>query len=144
VAGRREQVLEAITALVASALPSAEVKRNLDKPERIPPGGLVIVRDGDPGEPEVLLSPLTYIYEHRVPIEVAAFASATLTREQALDQMLAAIGEAVAADRTLGGLCEFLETEAPTSDDLETAGAISGRWADAAIIASYATANPLT
>ena len=143
-ASKREQVLEAIKALVASALPSAEVKRNLDKPERIPPGGLVIVRDGDPGEPEVLLSPLTYIYEHRVPIEVAASASATLTREQALDQMLAAIGEAVAADRTLGGLCEFLETEAPTSDDLETAGAISGRWADAAIIASYATANPLT
>lgn len=143
-ASKREQVLEAIKALVASALPSAEVRRNLDKPERIPPGGLVIVRDGDPGEPEVLLSPLTYIYEHRVPIEVAAFASASLTREQALDQMLAAIGTAVAADRTLGGLCEFLETEAPTSDDLETAGAISGRWADAAIIASYATANPLT
>ncbi len=143
-ASKREQVLEAIKALVASALPSAEVKRNLDKPERIPPGGLVIVRDGDPGEPEILLSPLTYIYEHRVPIEIAAFASASLTREQALDQMLAAIGEAVAAARTLGGLCEFLETEAPTSDDLETAGAISGRWADAAIIASYATANPLT
>jgi len=144
VASKREQVLEAITALVASALPSAEVKRNLDKPERIPPGGLVIVRDGDAGEPEILLSPLTYIYEHRVPIEIAAFASASLTREQALDQMLAALGEAVAADRTLGGLCEFLETEAPTSDDLETAGAISGRWADAAIIASYVTANPLT
>jgi hypothetical protein len=144
VASKREQVLEAIKALVASALPSAEVKRNLDKPERIPPGGLVIIRDGDPGEPEVLLSPLTYIYEHRVPIEIAAFASASLTREQALDQMLAIVGAAVAGDRTLGGLCEFLETEAPTSDDLETAGAISGRWADAAIIASYATANPLT
>lgn len=143
-ASKREQVLEAIKALVASALPSAEVKRNLDKPERIPPGGLVIVRDGDAGEPEILLSPLTYIYEHRVPIEIAAFASASLTREQALDQMLAALGEAVAADRTLGGLCEFLDTEAPTSDDLETAGAISGRWADAAIIASYATGNPLT
>lgn len=143
-ASKREQVLEAIKALVASALPSAEVKRNLDKPERIPPGGLVIVRDGDAGEPEILLSPLTYIYEHRVPIEIAAFASASLTREQALDQMLAALGEAVAADRTLGGLCEFLDTEAPISDDLETAGAISGRWADAAIIASYATANPLT
>jgi hypothetical protein len=144
VASKREQVLEAIKALVASALPSAEVKRNLDKPERIPPGGLVIVRDGDAGEPEILLSPLTYIYEHRVPIEIAAFASASLTREQALDQMLAALGEAVAADRTLGGLCEFLDTEAPTSDGLETAGAISGRWADAAIIASYATGNPLT
>jgi hypothetical protein len=143
-ASRREEVLDAIKTLIAGALPNAEVKRNLDKPERIPPGGLVIIRDGDPGEPEVLLSPLTYVYEHRVPIELAAFTSASLTREQTIDQMLSAIGTAAMADRTLGGLCDFIETEAPTSDDLETAGAISGRWADAAIIASYATANPLT
>jgi hypothetical protein len=143
-ASRREEVLDAIKVLIAGALPNAEVKRNLDKPERIPPGGLVIIRDGDPGEPDVLLSPLTYIYEHRVPIEIAAFASAMLSREQVVDQMLSAIGAAVIANRTLGGLCDFIEAEAPTSDDLETAGAISGRWADAAIIASYATANPLT
>ncbi len=143
-ASRREQVLDAIKTLVATALPSAEVKRNLDKPERIPPGGLVIIRDGDPGEPEVLLSPLTYVYAHRVPVEIAALASGMLTREQALDQMLSAIGAAVAADRTLGGLCDFIEPEAPTSDDLETAGAISGRWADTAIIANYAISNPLT
>lgn len=143
-ASRREQVLDAIKSLVAAALPSAEVKRNLDKPERVPPGGLVIIRDGDPGNPEILLSPLTYVYAHRVPIELAAFASATLTREQVLDQMLSAIGAVVAGDRTLGGLCDFIEPEAPSSDDLETAGAISGRWADTAIIASYATPNPLT
>lgn len=142
-ASKREAVLAAVHALVRGALPDAEVKRNLDKPERIPPGGLVIIRDGDPGEPEVLLSPLTYVYEHRVPIELAAFASASLTREQAIDQMLSAIGMAAMADRTLDGLCDFIETEAPTSDDLETAGAMSGRWADAAIIAGYTTANPL-
>ena len=141
---RREEVLDAIKTLIAGALPNAEVKRNRDKPERIPPGGLVIIHDGDPGEPEVLLSPLTYVYEHRVPIELAAFASASLTREQTVDQMLSAIGTAAMADQTLGGLCDFIETEAPTSDDLETAGAMSGRWADAAIIAGYATANPLT
>ena len=143
-ASKREQVIDAVKALVASALPNADVKRNLDKPERIPPGGLVIVRDGDPGEPDVLLSPLTYVYEHRIPLEVAAFPSSTLSREEALDQMLSDIGAAVAADRTLGGLCEFLDVEAPTSDDLEIAGAPSGRWADAAVIASYSTINPLT
>lgn len=143
-ASKREQVIDAVKMLVASALPTAEVKRNLDKPERIPPGGLVIIRDGDPGEPDVLLSPLAYVYEHRIPIELAAFASAMLTREQVLDQMLVAIGAAVSADRTLGGLCDFLETEPPASDDLETAGALSGRWAEAAVLATYATPNPLT
>jgi len=32
-------------------------------PERIPPGGLMILRDGNPGEPGVTLSPLMYHYQ---------------------------------------------------------------------------------
>lgn len=140
---KREQVLDAVKALVATALPNADVKRNLAKAERIPPGGLVIVRDGEPGEPEVMLSPLTYIYTHRIPIEIAAYETASKPREQVLDEMLGAIGTAVAADRTLGGLCDFIEAEAPATDDVETAGARAGRWADAAIVAVYGTTDPL-
>jgi hypothetical protein len=140
---KREQVLDAVRALVAAALPNADAKRNLAKAERIPPGGLVIVRDGEPGEPEVMLSPLTYIYTHRIPIEVAAYETASKPREEVLDEMLGAIGAAVAADRTLGGLCDFVEAEAPATDDVETAGARAGRWADAAIIAVYGTTDPL-
>jgi hypothetical protein len=140
---KREQVLDALKALIASALPNAEVKRNLAKPERIPPGGLAIIRDGDPGEPEVILSPLTYIYTHRVPVEFAAYETSSETREQVLDSMLGAIGLAMVNDRTLGGLCDFIEAEAPVTDDVETAGARPGRWADAAIIAAYATTDPL-
>lgn len=138
---RREQVLDAIKALVVVALPDADVKRNLAKPERIAPGGLVIVRDGDPGEPEIILSPLTYVYTHRVSIEIAAYASQT--REQVLDGMLGAIGAAVVANRTLGGLCDFIEAEAPSTDDVEIAGARSGRFADLAIVAVYGTTDPL-
>ncbi|MGE5509677.1 MAG: hypothetical protein ACM31O_00335 [Bacteroidota bacterium] len=140
---KREQVLDAVKALVAAALPNADVKRNLAKAERIPPGGLVTVRDGEPGEPEVMLSPLTYIYTHRIPIEVAAYETTSKPREQVLDEMLGAIGTAVAADRTLGGLCDFIEAEAPATDDVETAGARAGRWADAAIVAVYGTTDPL-
>jgi len=140
---KREQVLDAVKALVAAALPNADVKRNLAKADRIPPGGLVIVRDGEPGEPEVMLSPLTYIYTHRIPIEVAAYETSTKPREQVIDEMLGAIGTAVAADRTLGGLCDFIEAEAPVTDDVETAGARAGRWADAAIVAVYGTTDPL-
>ena len=139
----REQVLDAVKALVASALPDADVKRNLAKPERIAPGGLVIVRDGDPGEPEVMLSPLTYIYTHRIPIEIAAYETSSQPREEVLDDLLGAIGSAVAGDRTLGGLCDFIEAEAPSTDDVETAGARTGRWADASIVAVYGTTDPL-
>jgi hypothetical protein len=140
---KREQVLDAVRALVVAALPNADVKRNLAKAERIPPGGLVIVRDGEPGDPEVMLSPLTYVYTHRIPIEVAAYETSSQSREQVLDEMLGAIGVAVAADRTLGGLCDFIEAEAPATDDVETAGARAGRWADAAIVAVYGTTDPL-
>lgn len=140
---KREQVLDAVKALVAAAVPDADVKRNNAKAERIPPGGLVIVRDGEPGDPEVMLSPLTYVYTHRIPIEVAAYETSSQSREQVLDEMLGAIGAAVAADRTLSGLCDFVEAEAPATDDLETAGARAGRWADAAIVAVYGTTDPL-
>lgn len=140
---KREQVLDAVKALVAAALPDADVKRNLAKADRIPPGGLVIVRDGDPGEPEVMLSPLLYIYTHRIPVEVAAYETSSQPREQVLDEMLGAIGAAVAGNRTLGALCDFIEAEAPATEDVETAGARPGRWADAGIIAVYGTTDPL-
>ena len=139
---RREQVLEALTLLIAAALPAADVKRNLAKPERIPADGLVIVRDGDPGEPEITLSPLTYIYTHRIPVEIAVHQT-TQPREQALDVILGLIGTAVAGNRTLGGLCDFVEAAAPATEDVETAGAVAGRWADLAIVAVYGTPDPL-
>lgn len=140
---KRETILNAIVLRIAAALPNADVRRNLAKPERIPPGGLVVVRDGDPGEPEVMLSPLVYVYSHRIPIELAAYETSSQPPEQVLDEMLGAIGVAVSGDRTLGGLCDFIEAQAPSTDDVETAGARAGRWADAAIIAVYGTPDPL-
>lgn len=140
---KREQVLDAVKALLSSALPTADVRRNLAKPERIPPGGLVVVRDGDPGDPEVMLSPLVYVYTHRIPIELAAYETSSQSPEQVLDEMLGAIGVAVSGDRTLGGLCDFIEAQAPATDDVETAGARVGRWADAAIVTIYGTPDPL-
>ena len=143
-ASHREIVLGGIRALIAAALPAAKVERNAAKPERIPTGGLVIIRDGDPGDPEVYLSPLTYIYTHRVPVEVAVLAATPLSREQVLDQSLQAISEAIEANRTLGGLCDFIDPEAPSTDDLEATGTVAARWADLVILVTYATTNPLT
>lgn len=137
---RREEVLEAVKALISTALPHATVLRNREKPARPSPGGDVIIEDGEPGEPEIDLSPLTYNYSHRIPIFVGSYDSAP---NEALDSLLAAVGAAVEADRTLGGLCDFVETEAPDSSDLEVTGAESGRAAAAALIAHYSTRSPL-
>lgn len=142
-ASKREQVLDAIRALVQAALPGADVERNREKPQSIPAGGTVIVRDGDPGEPDVTLSPLTYLYDHRVPLEIGAYASAVKTASQVLDDMLGLIGPAVAADRTLGGLCDWIDVSAPITDAIEAFGVEPGRWADVDIVATYGTSNPL-
>lgn len=39
-------------------------------PEKVPAGGLLILRDGDPGEPETILSPLSYYWQHLASLEV--------------------------------------------------------------------------
>jgi len=143
---KRLQVLDAVKALVVSALPSADVKGlNADdaKPESIGPGGTVIVRAGDPGEPEVDLSPTRYNYDHAIPLEVGAYESASKTSEQVLDEMLAAIGLKISEDPTLGGLVDWLEPSAASTDDFDAVGAVAGRWADLEIRASYATTAPL-
>lgn len=51
---KREQVLNALFTRL-SALTKAEVKRNESMPVKIPDGGLVILRDGNIGEPTILL-----------------------------------------------------------------------------------------
>ncbi len=142
-ASMREQVIEAAFELVKGAVDTGvvTVMRNPAKAASIPPGGVIYLRDGDPGEPEVTFSPLAYTYTHRIPLLIGVVAA---DNESALDALMAAIGTAVVADRTLGGLCEYLETEAPVTGDIETAGAAPGLWAEAAMLATYITPNPLT
>jgi len=41
----------------------------------------------------------------------------------------------------LGGLWDWIETQAPVTDDIEALGALPGRSADLAILAVYATAD---
>lgn len=144
---RRLDVLAAIKTLVAGALPSADVigvDNDAVAPTKLSPGGRVVIRSGDPGEPEVTLGVLTYSYTHRIPIELDAYPSDSMSREAVLDAMGTAIGTAVEADRTLGGLVEWLDVEAMTTDDIAVAGAQAVRSGDLAILADYTTTNPLT
>lgn len=139
----REQVIQAVAALVRGALPKASHYRNAEKQESIPAGGYVNVDDGDPGEPEVTLNPTTWIYEHQIPVEVAANATRTVSAEIRLDTMLQAIGTAVAANRTLGGLCDYLMVQAAQTEGLTADGAPVSRYALVNIVAVYGATDPL-
>ena len=56
-----EQILEAIKTLLMT-VPGAMVERNTAVPEKIPTGGLIVLRDGDPGEPETALGGFGGVY----------------------------------------------------------------------------------
>ena len=110
-------------------------------PERIPEAGLIILRDGQPGEPEVTLSPLRYHFQHRAELEVVI--QAGTGRASAFDDLITAIGAALEADRTLGGLCDWVEPEAPASVDLPVEGAASLKAALITVVLHYTTTSPL-
>jgi hypothetical protein len=58
----RETILIALHARLQT-LPATALRGEV-LPERISAAGLIILRDGDPGEPEVTMSPLRYHFEH--------------------------------------------------------------------------------
>ena len=135
----REAIL---TALHVRLLPLAALTLRDDVlPERIPPTGLIILRDGQPGEPEVTLSPLRYHYQHRAELEVVV--QSPNGRATAFDTLIAAIGTALTADPTLGGLCDWVEPEAPASVDLPIEGAAALKAALITVVLHYTTTGPL-
>jgi hypothetical protein len=134
----RETILAALHALL-SALPATAL-RGEALPERLLPTGLMVLRDGDPGEPEVTLSPLAYHYQHRTAIEAVVQGT---DRDAAFDTLTASIGAALAADRTLGGLCDWVEAEAPRPVDLPVEGAATLKAAVIPVVLHYSTADPL-
>jgi hypothetical protein len=141
-ASRREQVLQALFDRL-SGVAGPKVLRNEVLPERIPAGGVVILRDGDPGEPDVLLSPPEYVYAHRADIEVVVDGATPATRDGTFDSIMIAIGAALALDRTLGGLCDYIETVAPEPIDLSVDGAPGLKAAVVPLVLHYGSADPL-
>jgi hypothetical protein len=134
----RETLLAALHARL-SALPATAMRGDV-LPERVPADGLLILRDGEPGEPDVTLSPLRYHYQHRAEIEAVVQGA---DRDAAFDTLCASIGTAIAADRTLGGLCDWVEVEAPQSVDLPVEGAASLKAAVIRVSLFYATSDSL-
>ncbi|TCP58601.1 hypothetical protein EV663_12013 [Rhodovulum bhavnagarense] len=135
----REAILAALHARLQPL--AALTLRDEVLPERIPAAGLIILRDGQPGEPEVTLSPLRYHYQHRAELEVVV--QAGTGRASAFDSLIATIGAAMEADRSLGGLCDWIEPEAPASVDLPVEGAAALKAAVITVVLHYTSTGPL-
>lgn len=63
--------------------------------------------------------------------------------DAAFEMLTASIGSALAANRTLGRLCDWVEAEAPRPVNLPVEGAVSLKAAAIAVELHYPTADPL-
>lgn len=136
----REAIRDALDALIASALPQAD-RRGFSgkpgKPERLTSSGAVVLLSVDAGDAEIDLNPVTYHYEAEFDL---AFLAATIG---SAETMMAAFGSALAADRTLGGTCEWADATGGGLDEETMVGSDGHTEARCTVTAAYSTLNPL-
>ena len=138
----REEVLVALFDLIAVST-SAKAARNEVLPERVPASGFVILRDGDPGEPDAILSPLVWLWQHRAMLEVFTVGHTAAERTSRMDIIFTAMGTAIAADRTLGGRCDWVQPHAPAIEEIADDGTAPIRAAIVPIVLTYGSSDPL-
>lgn len=138
---KREAALEALKSVIAAAVPGATVDRDDEMPDEIPAAGLVVVSDGDAGEPETSYSPYLETYEHVAEVSVAVAGLDLVVR---LDALLQAIGAAIAANPTLGGAVTYAVCRAPDFNALALDG-MGARGALVPVVLEYSVSgdNPL-
>lgn len=139
-----EAALKALTSALSAGMPAGAVcERNVALPRRIPAGGQVIVRDGDPGDPEVLFSPTLYVYSHMAQVDVLFEEGDQTARDAGFDALKTAIGEALESDRTLGGVVDHVAAQAPSPLEIVAEGVEAIKAATLKIELTYETSDPL-
>lgn len=119
------------------------VKRNAALPERIADHAMAILRDGEMGEPEVLLSPLTYHWQHQVAIELFVADPDASARDARMDGLLVELATLIEADRTLGGVIEYAEIGPPKFDELAPDGTSGIKACLLPVVLQYSSSGPL-
>jgi hypothetical protein len=135
---KTEQILVALKSAL-DVIPDVSVERNSAVPEKIPAGGLIVLRDGDPGEPDTSLGGFGgAYYSHAIEVEVYVAAG-----DAAFDALLGEIGTVLDADPTLGGLAFGMTYGRPDVDTEGVAGAPAIKAGTIVVIVEYETESPL-
>jgi hypothetical protein len=142
-ASKAEHVLEGLRAALET-VSDAVIQCNSVLPEKIPDGGLIILRDGDPGEPEEALGGFgsTY-YQHAVEVEVYVEEGDAAARDAAFDDLLQQLGAVLEADPTLGGLAFGMTYGRPEPAIATVAGAPAIKTATLTVTVDYEAGAPL-
>lgn len=113
---KTEQILGVLKSRL-EAISDITVERNSAVPEKIPAGGLIILRDGTADEPEQPLGGFGGVYcRQDVEIEIYVEDGDAPSRDTTFDTLLQEIGAALGADLTLGGLAFGLTYGRPEID----------------------------
>jgi hypothetical protein len=141
---QRENAIGALFAVLGQLSLGTMVKRNAALPERIADHAMAILRDGEMGEPEVSLSPLTYHWQHQVAIELFVADPDASTRDARMDGLLTELAALIEADRTLAGVVEYAEIGQPKFDDLAPEGTSGIKACLLPVVLHYSSAGPLS
>jgi hypothetical protein len=141
---QRENAIGALFVVLGQLSLGTMVKRNAALPERIADHAMAILRDGEMGEPEASLSPLTYHWQHQVAIELFVADLDASTRDSRMDGLLTELASLIEADRTLAGVVEYAEIGQPKFDDLAPEGTRGIKACLLPVILHYNSAGPLS
>lgn len=140
---QRENAIGALFAVLGQLSLGATVKRNAALPERVSDQAMAILRDGEMGEPEVTLSPLTYHWQHQVAIELFVADPDVSARDARMDGLLVELATLIEVDRTLSGVIEYAEIGPPKFDELAPDGTSGIKACLLPVVLHYSSTGPL-
>ncbi len=140
---QRENAIGALFAVLGQLSLGTTVKRNAALPERVSDQAMVILRDGEMGEPEVSLSPLTYHWQHQVAIELFVADPDATVRDARMDGLLTELASLIEVDRTLSGVIEYAEIGPPKFDELAPEGTSGIKACLLPVVLHYSSTGPL-
>jgi hypothetical protein len=140
---QRESAIGALFAVLGQLSLGTNVKRNSALPERVSDHAMAILRDGEMGEPEVSLSPLTYHWQHQVAIELFVADPDANARDARMDSLLVELAALIEADRTLGGVIEYADIGPPKFDELAPDGSSGIKACLLPVVLHYSSSGPL-
>ena len=141
---KTETVLQALTILLGNAS-AAKFERNASVPEKIPSGGLIILRDGNPGQPEEALGGFGAVYyEHEVEMEIYVADGDQTNRDATFDNLVTQIGVALESNPDLGGLVFGMSYARPDVTIEIIPGAHAIKSGVITLVMDYETPTPLS
>lgn len=137
-----DEVLAALAAGLA-AIDGPEFERNQAVKTRVPSGGRLVLWDGT-GEVDeyVIGAPKPYLWNWRAKLQVTVEHAHTAQRDLLFSNLCEAIGDALKGDRTLGGLCDWVDASPPDITETAIEGAPAFKGGEIDIIITFASDNP--